>query len=66
MKTSRFINDCEPTVHVEVTGKFNVNTIFSIAEQNNASMLDANQWNGVSNKVNKSNCITIGPCKAPV
>jgi hypothetical protein len=33
METSRFVNNCEPTLHVGVTGKFNVNTIFSIAEQ---------------------------------
>jgi hypothetical protein len=40
METSIFVNDCEPTLHVGVTGQFNVNTIFSIAEQKCASMMD--------------------------
>jgi hypothetical protein len=39
METSRFVNDCEPTLHVGFTGQFNVNTIFSIYEQNYASMM---------------------------
>jgi hypothetical protein len=47
MDTSRFVNNCEPTLRVGVTGQFNVNTIFSIAEKNYTSMMEANQWNGV-------------------
>jgi hypothetical protein len=66
METSRFVNDCEPTLHVGVTGQFNVNTIFSIAEQKYASMMEANQWNGVSNKGSKSTFITVGSGKEPV
>jgi hypothetical protein len=66
METSRFVNHCEPTLHVGVTGQFNVNTIFSIAEQKYASMMEANQWNGVSNKGIKSTFITVGSGKEPV
>jgi hypothetical protein len=66
METSRFVNDCEPTLHVGVTGQFNVNTFFSIAEQKYASMMEANQWNGVSNKGSKSTFITVGSGKEPV
>jgi hypothetical protein len=66
METSIFDNDCEPTLHVGVTGQFNVNTIFSIAEQNYASTMEANQWNGVSNKGRKSTFITVGYGKEPV
>jgi hypothetical protein len=66
MKTSRFVNDREPTLHVGVTGQFNVNTIFSIDEQNYASMMEANQWNGVNNKGSKSTFITVGSGKEPV
>jgi hypothetical protein len=60
METSRFVNDCEPTLRVEVTAQFNVNAIFSIAEQKYAFMMEANQWNGVSNKGSKSAFITVG------
>jgi hypothetical protein len=60
METSRFVNDCEPTLYVWVTGQFNVNTIFSIGEQKYASMMEANQWKGISNKVSKSTFITVG------
>jgi hypothetical protein len=63
---SSFVNDCEPTLHVGVTGQFNVNTIFSIAEQNYASMMEANHWNGDNNKGRKSTFITVGPCKESV
>jgi hypothetical protein len=66
METSRFVNDCEPTLHVGVTGQFNVNTTLTIAEQKYASMMEANQWNGVSNKGNKPTFITVGYGKAPV
>jgi hypothetical protein len=66
METSRFVNDCEPALHVGVTGQFNVNTIFSIAEHKYASMMEANQWNGVSNKGSKSTFITVGSGKEPV
>jgi hypothetical protein len=66
METSKFVNDCEPTLHVGVTHQFNVNTIFSIAEQKYASMMEANQWNGVSNKGSKSTFITVGSGKEPV
>jgi hypothetical protein len=66
METSRCVNDCEPTLHVGVTGQFNGNTIFSIADQKYASMMEANQWNGVSNKGSKSTFITVGSGKEPV
>jgi hypothetical protein len=66
MEASRFVNDCEPTLHVGVTGQFNANTIFSIAEQKYASTMEANQWNGVSNKGSKSTFITVGSGKEPV
>jgi hypothetical protein len=66
METSRFVHDCEPTLHSGVTGQLNVNTIFSIAEQKYASMIEANQWNGVNNKGSKSTFITIGSGKEPV
>jgi hypothetical protein len=66
METSRFVNDCEPTLHVGVTGQFNVSTIFSIAEQNYASMMEANQWNRASNRGSKSTFITVGSGKEPV
>jgi hypothetical protein len=66
METSRFVNDCEPTLHVGVTGQFNVKTIFYIAEPNYASSVEANQWNGVSNKWNKSTIIIVGSGKTQV
>jgi hypothetical protein len=66
METSRFVNDCEPTLRVGVTGQFNVNTFFSIAEQKYASMMEANLWNGVINKGSKSTFITVGSGKEPV
>jgi hypothetical protein len=66
METSRLINESEPTLHVGVTGKFNFNTILSIAEQKYASMMEANQWNGVSNKGRKSTFIKVGSGKEPV
>jgi hypothetical protein len=66
MVTSRLVNDCEPDLHVGVTGQFNVNTIFSIAEQKYVSMMESNQWNGVSNKGSKSTFITVGSGKEPV
>jgi hypothetical protein len=58
METSIFVNDCEPTLHVGVTGKFD--------EQKYASMMEAHQWNGVSNKGSKSTFITVGSGKDPV
>jgi hypothetical protein len=66
MEKSRFINDCEPTLHVGVTGQFSMNTIFSITDQKYASMMEANQWNGISNKGRKSTFITDGSGKEPV
>jgi hypothetical protein len=66
VETSRFVNDCEPTLHVGVTGQFNVNTIFSIAEQKYTSTMEAHKWNGVSNKGSKSTFITVGSEKKPV
>jgi hypothetical protein len=66
METSIFVNDCEPTLHVGVTEKFNVNTIFSISGKKYASMMEANQWNGVSNKDSKSTVITVGSGKEPI
>jgi hypothetical protein len=66
METSRFVNDCEPALHVGVTGKFNVNTIFSIDEHKCASMMESNKWNGISNKGSKSTFITVGSGKEPV
>jgi hypothetical protein len=66
LETSRFVNDCEPALHVGVTGQFNVNKIFSIAEQKYASMMEANQWNGVSNKGSNSTFITVGSGKETV
>jgi hypothetical protein len=66
METSRFVNDFEPTLHVGVTGQFNVNKIFSISEQKYASMMEANQCNGVSNKGSKSTFLTVGSGKEPV
>jgi hypothetical protein len=66
IETSRFVNYCKPTLHAGVTGQFNVNTIFSVAEQKYASMMEANQWNGVSNKGSKSTFITVGSGKDPV
>jgi hypothetical protein len=66
MGTSRFVKDCEPTLHVGVTGQSNVNTILSIAEQKYTSMMEANQWNGVNNKGTKSTFITLGSGKDPV
>jgi hypothetical protein len=66
METSRFVNDCKPSLHGGVTGQFNVNTIFSIAEQKYESMMEANQWNGISNKGSKSTFITVESGKEPV
>jgi hypothetical protein len=66
METSIFVNDCEPTLYVGVTGQFNGNTIFSISVQKYASMMEANQWNGVSNKGRNSTFITVGSGKKPV
>jgi hypothetical protein len=66
METSIFVNDCEPTLHVGFTGKFNANTIFSIAEKKYASMMEANHCIGVSNKGRKSTFITVGYGKEPV
>jgi hypothetical protein len=43
-----------------------VSTLFSIAEQKYASMVEANQWNGVSNIGIKSTFITVGSGKEPV
>jgi hypothetical protein len=63
METSRFVHDCEPALHVGVTGQFTVNTIFSIAEQKYSSMMEASQWNGVSNKGSKSTFVTVGSGK---
>jgi hypothetical protein len=54
METSRFAKGCEPTLHVGVTGRFNVNIIFSISEQKYVSMMRANQWSGVNDKGSKS------------
>jgi hypothetical protein len=66
METSRFVNDCEPNLHVGVTGQFNANTIFSIAAQEYASMMEANQCNGISNKGSKFTFITVGSGKEQV
>jgi hypothetical protein len=40
MEASRFVHDCEPTLHVGVTGQFNVNTIFSIESLEEIYYLD--------------------------
>jgi hypothetical protein len=53
METSRFVNDCEPT-------------IFSIAQEKYAFMMEANQWNGVSSKGSKSTFITVRSGKEPI
>jgi hypothetical protein len=66
METSIFVHDCEPALHVGVAGQFHVNTILSIAEQKYSSMMEANQWNGISNKGSKYTSITVGSGKYPV
>jgi hypothetical protein len=66
METSRYVNKCEPTLHVGVTGQFNVNTIFSIAEQKCVSMIEANKYNGASKNDRNSTFITVGSGKASV
>jgi FlaA1/EpsC-like NDP-sugar epimerase len=53
------VNDVEPTLHVGVTGQFNVNTIFYIAEQKYVPMMEENQWNVISKKGNKSTFISV-------
>jgi hypothetical protein len=63
METSIFVHDCEPALHVGVTGQFTVNTNFSIAEKKYSSMIEASQWNGVSNKGRKSTFNTVGSGK---
>jgi hypothetical protein len=52
IEASRFVNDCEwdPTIHVGVTDKYRVHSIFSIAEWKYASVIEANQWNYVTTK----------------
>jgi hypothetical protein len=66
METSICVNDCESTLHVGVTSQFNVSTIFSTAEKKYASMMEANQLNGVSNKGRNSAFSTVGSGKEPV
>jgi hypothetical protein len=59
IETSILVDDCETTLHVGVTGQFNVNTIFSISEQKYASMMEANQWNVLRIKGWKSTFILV-------
>jgi hypothetical protein len=66
METIRFVNDCEPTLHVGVAGQFDVNKIFSIADKRYASMMEANHWNGASNEGIKSTFIAVGSSKETV
>jgi hypothetical protein len=66
MEPSRFVNDGEPALHVGLTGQFNVNTVFSIADQKYTYMMETNTWNGVSNKGSKYTFITVGSGNEPI
>jgi hypothetical protein len=66
METSIFVNDCESALYVGATGQFNANTIFFIADLKYGSMMEANQWNSISNKGSKFTFITFGSGKEPL